>query len=531
MPLKGKAKTDYQRHYMRGRELARQEAEAKSAPCPDWPDDPAKELAAWAAATLKIPPGHPLAGEPMSMPEFGRLFFHDALDPEVSEALLCVGRKNAKSAIVAVYLLARLAGPLRTAGYRAGVCSVSREKAAELWLQARDISEASGIDGLQFRKVPRSVLGPSGRVDVLSADRSAGHASGFDDAIVDELGLFPERSRELVNGMRSAVSSRDGRFWALSIHGDGPFIPEILARRSDPATAVHIYQAARDCAMDDRAAWAAANPGLGTIKSLRYMAAASRRAILTPADQAAFRAYDLNAPLDPARAMICDVSDWRRLETDALPERKGQCYLGIDLGGSVSLTAAAALWPASGRLELWAALPDVPPLRDRSISDGVRGLYERAAERGELRLCPGRVADLPLFLGGVAAALSGSRVARVGCDRFRQAEALQALEGAGVRWPLAWRGTGASRTADGSHDVRAFQRLVMGRKLAVRPHLLMRKAVGDSALRFDGAGNPALAKHRSNSRIDLLSAAVIAAGLAELGGKRKRAWNYRGMAA
>ena len=120
MPLAGKAKTDYQRHYMRGKSLARAEAAAKAAPCPDWPDDPARALAEWSAATLKVPPGHPLAGEPMALPEFGRLFFEGALRPEVSEALLCVGRKNAKSAIVAVYLLARLAGPLRTAGYRAG---------------------------------------------------------------------------------------------------------------------------------------------------------------------------------------------------------------------------------------------------------------------------------------------------------------------------------------------------------------------------------------------------------------------------
>ena len=538
MPLTGEAKKRYMREYMRKRRAKQRAAKrqaAKAAACPPVPAAPAEALDAWCADTLKVPPGHPAAGKAMALPEFGRMFFRDALRPEINEALLCVARKNAKSAIVAAYLLARLAGPLRVQGYRAGVVSVSREKAAELWAQCRDIAEASGLDGpghgLQFRKVPRSILAPSGRVDVLSADRSAGHASGFDDAIVDELGLFPERSRELVNGMRSAVSARDGRFWALSIRGDGPFIPEILARDSERETAVHLYSAPRDCDLDDRKAWAAANPGLGTIKSERYMETASRRAILAPADQAAFRAYDLNAPLDPARAMICDVSDWRALETDALPERKGQCYVGIDLGGSLSMSAAVAYWPESGRLELWAALPDVPALRERSISDGVRGLYEQAARRGELRTYPGRVTDLPLFLGSVAGALSGCTVARVGCDRYRKAEALQALEQAGVRWPITWRGTGAAKTADGSHDVRSFQRAVMGRRLSVRPHLLMRKAVGDSALRFDAAGNPALAKHRSNSRIDLLSAAVIAAGLAEIGGKRRRSWNYRGLAA
>ena len=505
MPLKGARKRRYQRAYMAERRHKQRKAHKAasrsnpSIPCPPWPSDPARELAEWCASTLKVPPGHPKAGEPMSMPGFGQRFFADALRPEISESLLCVARKNGKSALVAEYLLARLCGPLRTAGYRAGVVSVSREKASELWLQSRDIADASGLEKeVRFQKVPRLILSATGRCEILSSDRSAGHASGFDDSILDELGLFPERARELVAGMRSAVSAREGRLWALSIHGDGPFVPEILQRKSDSATAVHIYQAQTDCALDDRKAWAASNPGLGTIKSERYMADSARRAILAPADQAAFRAYDLNAPLDPARALICSVSDWKAVETDTLPARKGPCFLGLDLGGSVSLSAVAALWPKTGRMELWAALPDVPALKVRSVADGVGGLYERACERGELRLFPGRVTDVGMFLNGVAAELSGCRIARAGCDRYRKAEALQALEGAKVRWPITWRGTGASKTADGSHDVRSFQRRVLSGNLRVRSNLL---ACGRlSAIRLSGSTARAIRRSPSTSR-------------------------------
>ena len=38
-------------------------------------------------------------------------------------------------------------------------------------------------------KSPRHVRSNTGRVDILSADASAGHASGFDDVLLDELGL------------------------------------------------------------------------------------------------------------------------------------------------------------------------------------------------------------------------------------------------------------------------------------------------------------------------------------------------------
>ena len=36
---------------------------------------------------------------------------------------------------------------------------------------------------------------------------------------------------------------------------------------------------------------------------------------------------------------------------DALPPREGECILGVDLGGSRSMSAAALYWPATGRLE------------------------------------------------------------------------------------------------------------------------------------------------------------------------------------
>ena len=81
---------------------------------------------------------------------------------------------------------------------------------------------------------------------------------------------------------------------------------------------------------------------------------------------------------------------------------------------------------------------------------------------------------------------------------------------------MEWRGQGASAGADGSHDIRAFQRLVLSGKLAVAKSLLLRSAVASSVLRYDNAGNPALDKRKARARIDALSAAVIAAGLGEI---------------
>ena len=356
----------------RARQKAAKASAVSLAPAP-LPADPIAALAQWSRQTLRVPPGHPLAGQPLALPGYGESFLRDALTAR--ESLLCLGRKNAKSAIVAVFLLGRLVGPIAFPGYRAGVASVNKEKAGELKRQMQEIAEASNLQGLRFLRspAPGRVESATGTVDILSADKSAGHASGFDESIVDELGLLSERDREFVNGMRTATSARDGRFVTLSIMGDAPFTAEMVERDGAPGTVVHLYRAPDDCALDDPAAWDAANPGLSFgIKSVAYMRDEARRVLATPSDQASFRAFDLNQPQSPSREMIFAPSDLRECFTSELPERRGDVVLGLDMGEATSASAAFAVWPMTGRCESWMAFGDVPDLIERGKRDGAR---------------------------------------------------------------------------------------------------------------------------------------------------------------
>ena len=380
------------------------------------------------------------------------------------ESSLLIARKNAKSAAIAVMILAHLAdgGPLVRPGWRAGVCSVTAPQANELKKQMEAIAEASGLRGLTFLRTPVPGRGVSkyGECEILSADKSSGHASGFDMAIVDELGLLAERDRDLVAGMRSATSAKDGRFISLSIVGDAPFTKEILARKGQPRIAVHHYAASADCEIDDVNAWYAANPGLGGVKSLAYMRDEVRRVQATPADMAAFRAFELNNPQAPSREMICSVVDWNR------------CVVAPD---------------------------DLP--------------YLQMADRGELEVYAGRVTPRGEFLRAVAHRLAGQRVLALGADRYRKEDLLTVLESEKLNWPVTFRGQGRGATADGSTDVRAFEKLVLTGELQTTESLLMASAIASSSVVRDDLDNPALKK--VGGRIDALSAAVIEAGLME----------------
>ena len=501
-------------------------------PAKPMPADPIGALALWSADVLRVPAGHPEAGKPMVLPDYAIAYLRDAVAAQ--ESLLCMGRKNSKSGICAVAALGYLCGPLAQPGWRGAVASLSGGKADELRAQVEAIATASGLaDQLTFRRspYPGKVVSATGELEILAADRTAGHASGFDVVIVDELGLFPERARELMAGLRSSISAKAGRVLCISVRGDSPLLQEMIDRRG-PACPVHLYAAPDGCELDDRAAWAAANPGIAAgIKSLAYMEAEAARVAVTPADQGLFRAFDLNERLDPARAMIVMPDQWRRCEVAELPPRAGDCVLGFDAGGSAAMTAAAAYWPDTGRMEAWAAFPGRPSLKERGMADGVGALYVQMAQRGELwQVGGGLITDVAGFLGMVRDELGDTRICAMGADRYRRAEIQTMMDAAPGRWPsMTWRGTGAHKNADGSHDVRAFQTAVLSGRVAVEESLLWRHGVASTTLRTDEAGNPALYRASERLRIDVVQAGVIATGLAALKPKRRpRRWALAG---
>lgn len=515
--MEGKSRAAYMRDYRRRKKLERIENDAANTDGEYTDRRIGDAVRDWSSKNLVVPFGHSNAGNPMILPQYAVEFLNDVFESGARESGLFVARKNGKSAIIACYLIARLIGNIRIKGYRGGVCSVSREKAAELFQQCVDICRASEITSIEFRVSPFRLISPSGSVDFLSADRSAGHASGFDDAIFDELGLVPERRRDLINGLRSSVSARNGRFIAISILGDAPFTREMLERQDLETSCVHSYAAPPDCSIDDIDAWRAANPTLDNIKSIEYMQDEARRCSYSPLDESAFRAFDLNQPLSPEREMICSISDYKENCIDTPIDRGDRCVIGIDLGGSSSMCAAIVIFVDTGRVETYAAFGGTPNLRERGNADNVGGLYELMASRGELRVYEGyRVTPIDAFIKDVFDTIGDTEILAIGCDRYRKAELLQALDDLQRSPNIVWRGVGAGAFADGSHDVRAFQRAILSRSLSMQESLTWVNAIAESSLRYDASGNPALDKRRSAARIDVLQAGVIACGLYDL---------------
>lgn len=528
-------KREYDRRWQRERAILQAgmfEVEPDADVLAEYPADPVSAFKEWAETRLRVPTG-PLTSEPFRIPPWQESFLRGAFADGVFESGLSVARKNGKSGLIAAWLLACLEGPLVKRGFRAVVVSLTGLLAKELRSAMELTAQASDLRKVAFYATPppgRAEGLAGARVDFLAADRATGHALGSDLVVIDEAGLLPEQNRGLWNAVLSSTSGRAGRLVAISIRGDGPMFGELASRAHEEGVYWIEYAAAPDAAYDDRQAWHDANPGLADgIKQIVYMERMAQRALSNPSNGPHFAAYDLNLPQEPTRELILTLSEWKDALVDELPPREGACVIGLDLGGSASMTAAVVYWPASGRVESWGAFPAYPDLRRRGEVDGVGGLYVRMSKRGELLTYPGRVTPVHDFLDYLASQVDGEKVMALGCDRYRKQEMFQAMAEAGVAWPVVFRGQGAHATADGSADVRAFQSEVREHFLKPTRSLLLENAIASSSLAYDAAGNPKLDKAKSNGRIDALQAGVIACGLGRRLRRSRRSHGvYRG---
>jgi len=170
------------------------------------------------------------------------------------------------------------------------------------------------------------------------------------------------------------------------------------------------------------------------------------------------------------------------------------------------MSAASFYWPSTSRLECIAHFPARPSLLDRGHADGVSGRYVEMHNRGELFTIGDATVPVAAWLAEVMKRIEGQPIGALVMDRFKQSELGEAIDKAGVRAPLIWRGFGWK---DGSEDIERFRRAVFDGRVKARPSLLLRSAFADAITLVDPAGNHKLAKGRSNGRIDAASATLL----------------------
>lgn len=473
--------------------------------------------------TLRIPEG-PKAGEPLRLAEYQKTFVRGAMAEGVMIGVLSIGRGNAKTALSAGIGLGSLMGVWDDQPKREIILAARNRDQARTAFQfivgfveglSEEEQELFTIRRGSKLEVEYSANG-GGLVRCIAADGKSILGGAPTLAILDERAAWERDKGDLLeNAILSGLGKRDGR--ALIISTSAPDDANTFSRWLDeppPGTFVQEHRPPFGLPADDEASLLIANPGAaeGIGASLEWLVAQARRAIARGGSAlSSFRNLNRNERVSTEnRSVVVTVDEWLAAEVspDALPARSGACILGVDLGGSRSMSAAAFYWPETGRLECLGTFPAIPSLADRGAADGVSGRYVEMQERGELFTMGENTVPPGPWLAQIMRHLDGIAPACICGDRFRHAEFAEAMGKAGLsRVPFIWRGFGWK---DGAEDIERFRRALFDGDVKVVPSLLLRSAFSDAITVLDPAGNHKLHKARSLGRIDAAAATILA---------------------
>jgi phage terminase large subunit-like protein len=471
---------------------------------------------------LTIPEGR-MAGKRLRLPKYQQAFVRGALAPENMVGVLSIGRGNGKTGLAAGLALGSIMGVWDSQPRREVILAArNRDQASIAFSFMRGF-----LDGLPDEQREKFKIRRGAKLEIEFEDNGGGLARCIAAdarsilggapilAILDERAAWqPDKGDQLESALLSGLGKRGGK--ALIISTSAPDDANTFSRWLDnppPGTYVQEHRPPPGLPADDLESLLIANPGSreGIGASPEWLVAQARRAIARGGSAlSSFRNLNRNERVcDDSRSVLVTTDEWLRCEVETLPPREGECVLGVDLGGSRSMSAWALYWPRSGRIEAGGAFPATPGLRDRGESDGVGSRYVEMQQRGELETVGENIVELGQWLASVARRVEGQSLACIVGDRFRHAEFCEALQKANIRAPFIPRGQGFR---DGSEDIERFRSALFDGRVKSAQSLLLRSAFADAITIIDDAGNHKLTKARSNGRIDPACAAILAVG-------------------
>lgn len=459
------------------------------------------------------------AGEPFRLLPWERRYLRGSLAAERRVSALSIARGNGKTTFTAAIACAALEGPLAVP--RGEVVIVASSLA-----QARiGFEHALGFMGDRLRdrgrwRVANTVNSAAiedrrtgARVRCIASDPRRAHGLAPVLVLADEPAQWPESTADrMYAALKTSLGKVPGsRLMALGTRPatGGHFFSKLLDGGADYSQE---HRANANAPLTHRATWKRANPSLDFMPDLEAaIRAEAADAAGDPSLLPAFQSLRLNmGTCDTLESVLIDAATWADAEGEA--EVTGPYVLALDMGGSVSWTAAAAYWPQSGRLAGVAVTGDDPPLAERARRDGVDpARYEALAAAGELLTAPGKVPPPTVILG--EAMERWGVPALIVCDRWRLGEVCDAMASARLPVPVETRGQGWK---DGGEDVRLFRRALLSGRVTPVPSGLMAYSLAESRTARDAAGNEKLVKRRKGqSRDDPACAAVMAVAAGE----------------
>lgn len=345
-------------------------------------------------------------------------------------------------------------------------------------------------------------------------------------ALVDE--LHEHKTNTVVEMMRAGTKSRRqalifmitnsgsdkrGPCWGYHEYGakvaageaiDDAFFPYICAldEKDDPF-------ASEEC-------WPKANPSLqdANLPGYKYIREQVTEAKGMPSKEAMVRRLnfcqwtDAESPWLSKEVWMAAKADydWQQL-------RGRRALAGLDLSSTTDLTGLVFLVEPKEDGEPWRIVPFawLPEIGLQQKSEKDRIPYVQWKAEGLLDTTPGRAISKRVILQRLSAMCDFFDVIAVGYDRWRIEDLIAMANDDGISLP-EMRPVGQGYK-DMSPAIEKFEQMLLNGEIVHPGHKVLNMCAGNAVIEQDGAENRKLSKEKATGRIDLMVAAVMAAGL------------------
>lgn len=499
---------------------------------------------------LRVPDGA-LVGQNIRLEEFQKEIIREVYGPEwpdgrrvIRTAIMSIGKKNAKTALVAALVLAHLCiKDLVIANNQLYSLAFDREQAAIVYKYASAMILMDDYWGLADRinivdSRKKLVERFSGSEFVaLSGEKKGKHGKSAGLIAFDELADFGTDGSLFDALMTARGAHEDSLAWIFSTQSpdDNAILSQLIdyglkvnrGEIEDPTFKLFLYTVPMEADPWDEQNWYLANPALGIFKNLDSLRDEAQKAKNMPSREASFRNLHLNQRID-SEAHFITPDLWKGCgdEPDYEDFKNREWWGGLDLSGKNDLTALElvstggdGIWDVVSYF--WAAGEN---LREKENQD--RAPYTLWAKQGFLETNPGKVIDYAWIAQKIGELLEEFKIAGIKFDRWRINDLRREMDTIGINsWILGedWKegdvtiqpaGLCLIPHGQGFKDmnpaVEVVEDMLMARKLRHGMHPVLTWCASNTRVQRDAPGNRKFDKLKSTGRIDGMVALAMA---------------------
>lgn len=472
----------------------------------------------------RVPDGMHI-GQPMRLEPFQKQFIRKIFDNPhgTRRAIFSAGRKNAKTALIAMLVLVFLVGPEAVQNSQIESGAMSRDQAAKVFEYCVKIIQLSPelaalVHIVPSHKVLRG-LWCNTSYRAMSADAQTAHGGSPRVVIMDELGQVVGPRSDFFDAMVTSQGAHaDPLMIIISTQAatDSDLLSIIIddaLEGSDPHTVIDLYTAPKSAELMDESAWALANPALGKFLSVDSVRTQAEEAVRMPSTESRFRNLILNQRVVLANAIISPDS-WKAC--GGVPDDLLECdeiYGGLDLSQRTDLTAFILLGikDVQRHAHAWFWTPEATVL-ERAKRD--RAPYDLWVKQGFITATPGMAIDYEYVarqMTDICTPLEG-KLMGIAFDRHRMDFLQKEFDRLGVQLPLYKWGQG---WVDMPPAIDAMEAIILNKTLHHGKNPVLTMCVANAVAVTSPVGERKMDKRKTSGRIDGAVALAMAAGLSD----------------